>query len=295
MTEDVTGVPRNPAIVELRARIRDHWDEFTPAARSVCRSLSESPPEQLLYLSAQELGIQSKTSNATVIRTLQALGYAGLAELKDKVAAPFQQVHREERLRNRMEMTGGDPKHVWDRVITEAIERIEFLNEHMVMDAYKEAVQLLLDAREITTYGFGANYVAAEHLTLKLRRLGRRSRCIQTAGFRLADDLLAIERGDVVIVIAPGRLIIDAETVIERARAVGAGIILLSEQAVAERLANDVTVAIHVPNTVTGITAEVLTTIVTTDALAQAVAAADTEKTLESAHTLETIRQQLGF
>jgi DNA-binding MurR/RpiR family transcriptional regulator len=295
MTDDVTEIPRNSAIAELRSRIRDHWDEFTPAARAVCRSLSENPAEQLLYLSAQELGIQSKKSNATVIRTLQALGYAGLAELKDNVAASFQHGHREERLRNRMEMTGGDPKHVWDRVIGEAIERIEFLNEHMGMDSYQEAVRLMLEAREITTYGFGANYVAAEHLTLKLRRLGRRSRCIQTAGFRLADDLLAIERGDVVIVIAPGRLIIDAETVIERARAVGAGLILLSEQEVAERLANDVTVAIHVPNTVTGITAEVLTTIVTTDALAQAVAAADTERTLESAHTLETIRQQLGF
>ncbi|MFC5265555.1 MurR/RpiR family transcriptional regulator [Kribbella qitaiheensis] len=295
MIDDVTGVTKNAAIVELRSRIREHWDAFTPAARSVCRSLSEISPERLLYLSAQDLGVESKTSNATVIRTLQLLGYAGLAELKDMVAAPFTQAHREERLRNRMEMTGGDPKHVWDRVIREAIERIEFLDEHLAMDSYKEAVRLMLEAREITTYGFGANYVAAEHLTLKLRRLGRRSRCIQTAGFRLADDLLAIERGDVVIVIAPGRLIIDAQTVIDRARAVGAGIILLSEQLVAEKLANDVTVAIHVPNTVTGITAEVLTTIVVTDALAQAVAAADTEQTLESAHTLETIRQQLGF
>ncbi|TCN35093.1 RpiR family transcriptional regulator [Kribbella orskensis] len=295
MIDDVTGVTKNAAIVELRSRIREHWDAFTPAARSVCRSLSEISPERLLYLSAQELGVESKTSNATVIRTLQLLGYAGLAELKDMVAAPFTQAHREERLRNRMEMTGGDPKHVWDRVIREAIERIEFLDEHLAMDSYKEAVRLMLEAREITTYGFGANYVAAEHLTLKLRRLGRRSRCIQTAGFRLADDLLAIERGDVVIVIAPGRLIIDAQTVIDRARAVGAGIILLSEQLVAEKLADDVTVAIHVPNTVTGITAEVLTTIVVTDALAQAVAAADTEQTLESAHTLETIRQQLGF
>jgi len=296
MADDVTRVTRNPAIAELRARIRDHWDDFTPASRAVCRSLSEISPERLLYLSAAELGQLSKTSNATVVRTLQSLGYAGLAELKDRVASPFQHPsRREERLRSRIESTGGDPKHVWDRVITEAIERIEFLNQHMAMDAYQEAVRLLLDAREIATYGFGANYVAAEHLTLKLRRFGRRSRCIQTAGFRLADDLLAIGAEDVVIVIAPGRLVIDAEIVIDRARAVGAGIILLSEQLIAERLAADVTVAIHVPNTVTGITAEVLTTIVTTDALAQAVAAADTELTMESAHTLESLRQQLGF
>ena len=296
MADDVTRVTRNPAIAELRARIRDHWDDFTPASRAVCRSLSEISPERLLYLSAAELGQASKTSNATVVRTLQSLGYAGLAELKDRVASPFQHPsRREERLRSRIESTGGDPKHVWDRVITEAIERIEFLNQHMAMDAYQEAVRLLLDAREIATYGFGANYVAAEHLTLKLRRFGRRSRCIQTAGFRLADDLLAIGADDVVIVIAPGRLVIDAEIVIDRARAVGAGIILLSEQLIAERLAADVTVAIHVPNTVTGITAEVLTTIVTTDALAQAVAAADTELTMESAHTLESLRQQLGF
>ncbi|WP_433161017.1 MurR/RpiR family transcriptional regulator [Kribbella sp. CA-247076] len=295
MVDEVTGVTRNPAIAELRRRIRDHWDEFTPASRAVCRSLSEISPERLLYLSAAELGQASKTSNATVVRTLQSLGYAGLAELKDRVAAPFQSNRREERLRNRMELTGGDPKHVWDRVIAEAIERIEFLNQHISMDAYQEAVRLMLDAREITTYGFGANFVAAEHLTLKLRRFGLRSRCIQTAGFRLADDLLAIESDDVVIVIAPGRVIVDAEIVIDRARAVGAGIILLSERLVGERLADDVTVAIHVPNTVTGITAEVLTTIVTTDALAQAVAAADTERTLESAHTLESLRQQLGF
>jgi DNA-binding MurR/RpiR family transcriptional regulator len=296
MVDEVTGVTKNPALADLRRRIREHWDEFTPASRAVCRSLSEISPERLLYLSAQELGQVSKTSNATVIRTLQSLGYAGLAELKDLVASPFQhQSRREERLQSRLEATGGDPKHVWDRVITEAIERIEFLNQHMSMDAFQEAVRLVLDAREVATYGFGANYVAAEHLTLKLRRLGLRSRCIQTAGFRLADDLLAIGPDDVVIVIAPGRLVIDAEIVIDRARAVGAGIILLSEQLIAERLAGDVTVAIHVPNTVTGITAEVLTTIVTTDALAEAVAAADTDRTLESAHTLESLRQQLGF
>jgi len=296
MADEVTGVTKNPAIADLRRRIREHWDEFTPASRAVCRSLSEISPERLLYLSAAELGQASKTSNATVVRTLQSLGYAGLAELKDLVAAPFQHPsRREERLRNRMEATGGDPKQVWERVVTEAIERIEDLNEHLSMDAFEEAVRLTLDAREVVTYGFGANYLAAEALTLKLRRFGLRSRSIQTAGFRLADDLIGVGPDDVVIVIAPGRLAVDAEIVIDRARAVGAGIILFSEEAIAERPADDVTVAVHVPNAVSGITTEVLATIVVTDALAQAVATADTERTLESAHTLESLRQQLGF
>jgi len=295
MTEQVTEVTKNPAIADLRRRIREHWNEFTPASRAVCRSLSEMSPERLLYLSATELGQVSKTSNATVIRTLQSLGYAGLAELKDLVAAPSRSTGRQERLRSRMAATGGDPEQVWERVLTESIQRIELLNEHLSTEAFGEAVRLVLDAREVATYGFGANYVVAEHLTLKLNRLGLRSRCMTTAGFRLADDLLAVGADDVVVVIAPGRMATDAEVVIDRARAVGAGIVLLSEQTVAERLADDVTVALHVPKTVTGITAELLTTIVTTDALAQAVAAADTERTLESAHTLESLRQQLGF
>lgn len=71
-----------------------------------------------------------------------------------------------------------------------------------------------------------------------------------------------------------------------RAHAVGAGIILLSEQTAGECLAGDVTVTIHLPNTATGITPEVLTID------AQAVAAA---YTLESAYSVESLRQQLGF
>ena len=76
-------------ISELRRRIREHWEAFSPAARSVCRALSERSAEQLVFVSAAELGAETKTSNATVVRTVQALGYSGLAELKAKLAAPI--------------------------------------------------------------------------------------------------------------------------------------------------------------------------------------------------------------
>lgn len=295
VTEDVTDVTRNPALAELRARIRAGWDGFSPAVRGVCRCLSAITAEQLLYMSAQEIGAEAKTSNATVIRALQGLGYSGLAELKGLVAAPFtSHIAPEERARQRVESTGGDLEEVWQRVVQESLDRIELLRDKFAAADFEHAVRLIMDARQTWAYGFGASYIAAEHLALKLRRRGRRARSVHSAGFRLADDLLDIERGEVVVVFAPGRLLTDVEVLMDRARTVGAKIILVSDQLVDE-LAGDVTVALHAPNTPTGMTGEPLTALVVADALAQAVAVSDRERTVETSHTLTALRQQLGF
>jgi DNA-binding MurR/RpiR family transcriptional regulator len=291
----VTDDTRNEAISDLRSRIRDHWEGFSPAARSVCRSLSESSAERLLFMSALDLGEKTKTSNATVIRTLQALGYSGLADLKSKVAAPFTtDTHPELRARQRIESTGGDLGKVWESVVAESIDRIELMRGAFSLEDYQYAVQLLLDAQQITTYGFGASFIVAEHLSLKLRRMGRRSRCIQSGGFRFADDLLGIERDDVVVVFAPARLVTDVEVLFDRTRAVGATSILVTDELM-ERLADDVTVALHSPNTPTGLTGEPLSSLVIADALIQGVAASNVERAVESSHTLTTLREQLGF
>src|SRR5215510_116725 len=100
-------------IRDLRRRIREHWEGFSPAARAVCRALSERSAEQLVFVSALELGAETKTSNATVVRTVQALGYSGLAELKAKLAEPFAGARLvEQRTRRRMESAGHDVEEV---------------------------------------------------------------------------------------------------------------------------------------------------------------------------------------
>jgi DNA-binding MurR/RpiR family transcriptional regulator len=268
---------------------------MSPATQSVCRILAEITPERLLYMSAAELGAETRTSNATVIRTLQSLGYSGLANLKGSVAGQFtSEIAPVERARRRIEWTGGNPQDVWDKVTTEAAERIELLRRSFSLDQYQAAIQILVSAREVTAFGFGASFVVAEHLALKLRRIGRRARPIHSSGFRLADDLLGIERGDAVVVFAPGRLPADVEVVLDRARTVGAACILISDELV-ERLNSSVSVALYAPNTPTGLTGEPLTAMVFADALAQGVAASDGSRAVESSHTLTTIRQQLGF
>jgi DNA-binding MurR/RpiR family transcriptional regulator len=290
-----SGEGRNDGITDLRRRIRDHWDSFSPAARAVCRSLAESSAEHLLFMSAIDLGRESRTSNATVIRTLQALGYSGLPELKSKVAAPFTTNTRPElRARQRIEASGGDLPNVWERVHAESLDRIELMRTSFDLETYGHAVELLLNASRIITYGFGASSIAAEHLALKIGRLGRRARCIVSAGFPFADDLLAIERGDVVVVFAPARLVTDVEVLLDRGRAVGAPTILITDELV-DQLRGDVTAVLHSPNTPTGLTAEPLTSLVLADALVQALAASNVERTVESSHTLNALREQLGF
>lgn len=287
--------PRNLGITELRARIRDHWTELSPSAQGVCRTLSEMTPEQLLYKSAVDIGTATKTSNATVVRTLQSLGYAGLAELKSAVARPFtDQTAPEVRARQRAESTGGDVAHVWDSVTAEWIDRIELMRASFSAEDYQKAVTLMAAAREIVSFGLGSSFVVAEHVTLKLRRAGRRARAIHSSGFRLPDDLLGIERGDVVIIFAPGRVVTDIEVLLDRVRTVGASSILVTAE-LFEQLGGSVTVALNAPHSPTGLTGDAATAMVLADALIQGLVAQDVETTVESSHTLTTLRQQMGF
>lgn len=285
----------NPGITELRARIREHWDAFPKAGQTVCRSLAEMEPEKLLYLSAAELGAETRTSNATVIRTLQRLGYSGLGELKGIVAKPFtDETPPATRTRQRIESTGGDLQNVWDKVTTESIERIELLRREFSPQRFKQAVDLLLGAREVISYGVGASFVAAERLAMKLRRMGRKTTCINSSGFRLADDLLRIDRGDVVVLFDAGRMLIDVDVLLDRVRVVGAACILITDE-LGDQLESSVSVVLRAPGTPTGLSNETITPMILADALAQGVAASDVERTVEISHTLTTLRQQLGF
>jgi len=294
-TNAVTAATQADVIADLRSRIRERWEGFSPAARAVSRSLAERSAEELLFLSAADLGAETKTSNATVIRTVQALGYSGLAELKAKIAAPFTRTNRPEiRARKRVESTGGDLENVWHQVLAESLDRLELMQPTFSLDTYQHAVQLLLDARNTLTYGFGASFVAADHLALVLRRVGLRVTTLQAGGFRLADELLGIGAGDVVVFFAPGRPVIEVEVLFERARDIGAATVLVTEDP-SSKLAGEVTVTLHSPTTPTGLTGEPLTSIVVGDVLAQGVATLAAERSVEASERLSALRRRLGF
>ncbi|MGP3938186.1 MULTISPECIES: MurR/RpiR family transcriptional regulator [Streptomyces] len=286
--KNVTGATR------LASAVRDMWGELSASERVVAQYLVSAPPENLLFASAQELGAASGTSNATVVRALQRLGYAGLPALKRELAAGFTSATApEERLKQRIAHVGRhDLDQVKDRVFDEAAERLDQCRRLLETDVLKQAVQMLADAPEVVAYGVGASELAARHLVLKLRRAGRRARFVGATGFTMADELLGLGRGDAVVILHPGRRLREFTVLIDRARAVGAGVVLVTDVPTGP-LATHADVVISAPHTPTGITAESLAGIVVMDTLVLALASLDEPRAVEASHQLTVLRGQL--
>ncbi|MQP33605.1 SIS domain-containing protein [Rhodococcus erythropolis] len=291
----VTSVTDNPGVTELRARVRGQWDAMSRAERAVSDFLANCSAERLLYASAADLGAESRTSNATVVRTVQKLGYTGLSELKQQVAAPFSStVAPEVRLQQRIAHLGSGYEGVSRSVWAEARERIELAEDVLNADVVSEAVELILHAGRTHTYGVGASCIAAAHLALRLNRVGCPTRHIDSDGFALADELLLIRHSDVVVIFAPGRVIAEVDVILSRARDVGANVVLVSDE-LTESLSDRVAVALMAPHTPTGLSAEALTSILVGDVLVQSIAAIHPDLAVETSHSLTSLRAKLGY
>ncbi|MFF3491228.1 MurR/RpiR family transcriptional regulator [Streptomyces sp. NPDC002795] len=280
-------------VARLRGAVREHWDELSASERAVAQYLVSAPAESLLFASAQELGTASGTSNASVVRTLQRLGYAGLPALKRELASDLTSaVAPEVRLKQRIDHVGRDLDAIWGEVFDEAAERIEHARRLTPGEALRDAVKALAEAGEIHCYGAAASELAARHLALALGRVGRRAQYIGATGFTLADHLLRLRQGDAVVIFQPGRDLPELTVLIDRARAVGARVVLVTDE-LAERYGERVDAVLTAPHTPTGITTEALTALMVSDALLLALTTLDEGIAVETSHQLTVLREQL--
>lgn len=274
----------------IGVRVAAVWDDLTKAERAVARFLAATSPETLVFATAEELGRQTGTSDATVVRTAQRLGYSGLPELKREIS--FSALPTQTRLRRRLSDLGHDASLTISRVFDEAKERLDDARDGLSSADFESAVRLIAGAGDVIAFGWGASEIWGRYFALKLNRMGIRARFVGATGFSLADELLSLAKDTVVVVLAPGRLLPDLLVVIEHARAVGARRILFTES-LGPRLATDFDVTLHTPTSATGITAEALTAVVVTDAILLATAGVHEERAIDTSHLLGRLRDDL--
>jgi DNA-binding MurR/RpiR family transcriptional regulator len=111
----------------------------------------------------------------------------------------------------------------------------------------------------------------------------------------LADALLSVRAGDAVIVMDFGRVLREVEVTLQRAREVGAPVILLTDT-LARELAERVDVALLSPRGRSGVLGSAVITLVVLDALLLGLANRDRARSLTALNSLKDLRAEiLGF
>jgi DNA-binding MurR/RpiR family transcriptional regulator len=199
------------------------------AGRRVVRFIDENR-QTVLASSAAALGSYVGTSDATVVRTIQALGFTGLGDLKrailkstDKVSTPADHMRRT--LADLEKTTG----QAFDSVLLAHSDGLAVLNSERCRAQIAAAVGLLDAADRIAVFGIGPSAALASYVSISLARSGRPSRTISATGSMLADQLLDLRRGDGLLILAYGRLYKEVRTVFTEAKGLGLATVLVTE------------------------------------------------------------------
>jgi DNA-binding MurR/RpiR family transcriptional regulator len=269
--------------------LRRAKQQLGAAGLRVARFIDENQ-QIVLASSAAALGARIGTSDATVLRTIQALGFASLADLKSAilngrpVSTPADDMRRT--LVDLDKATGA----ALDGVLQAHADGLDVLRSEKCRDQMAVGVRILDGAGRIVVFGIGPSSALANYVSVLLARTGRRSRTISATGSMLADQLLDLGKGDALLILAYGRLYREVKAVFAEAMALHLPTVLVTE-ADDTPLAKLADVCVAIPRGRPGQVALHGATLVGLEALVLSLAAAKPEAALSSLDNLNRLRR----
>ncbi|MGP7882443.1 MurR/RpiR family transcriptional regulator [Raoultella planticola] len=242
-----TPVKREKGRVDLfgeRFRARAH--QLSPRLLAVVSYINDNR-EVVLERTAMEIAAATQTSDATVVRAIQALGFAGLRELKQTMERWFgPSITSSEKMLSTVNALSCDVNSSIDFVLEGHQRACEVLSRPANRAAVAQAVALLSEARQVAIFGIGASGILAEYTGRLFSRIGLQSCVLNRTGFSLAEQLINLQRGDVMIMMGQKSPHREGMTALREARRLGIPTILLT-QAVDSRFSQEAQVVIDVP------------------------------------------------
>jgi DNA-binding MurR/RpiR family transcriptional regulator len=262
--------------------------ELSPKERAVADFYVEHR-EEAAFLSAAEIAERLGTSDATVVRAVKAMGYTGMSELRRELIDELRaRATPAVRLGRSLEDVGEDPLGY---LLGIEIERLEQVRAAERAD-FERGVDVLGEAERVLAFGLGPTAALAEYFARRLGRFGRPVEAIGAGGLPLADRLLGLRAGDVLLLIVFESLDRDADVALARANELGLPVVLLTDT-LGAKLADRIEVAVSSPRARGGAFRGGTTTVALLDALLLALAARDRSRSLASMTELNRLRKQL--
>lgn len=264
-------------------------DGLPPAEQRVARLFVECREAVVLELAAQ-LGAMIDTSDATVVRAAQSLGFESLSALREAVLADLTgKATPSSRLKRTLEETGDNSVAVLQHVIGVHERALDTLRRLDFQAHFRNAVGMLSAARQRRVFGIGPSGVLADYAALQLTRIGLPTSALSASGIALADKLLGLSDKDVVLMIAYAPIYREVETTLAHAREVGAPVVLVSDS-LGAHVRGRVAMVLPVPRGKAGHLSLHAGTMVLVEALITALAARNRAGALASLERLGTLR-----
>lgn len=156
----------NLETMSLALRLEKMYGSLPPREKRVAKFVMWHP-EKVLTLSVTALGKETDTSDATVVRFCQRLGYEGYREFRVRVARELRTAGPTPTVPDEHEHSelANVPRHA----ALAAVERTSMELDHAALQRVATAIAT---ARRVDFYGAGASAVAAMDAHMKFMRLG---------------------------------------------------------------------------------------------------------------------------
>ena len=262
-------------------RLGRNLSQMSPSEQRLARAIALQK-DRVVLASAAQIAEMGGTSDATLLRMARALGYETLAELREDLLADLTSgAAPSVRMQMSIDEAGTEPARLLAHVIEIQEGHLAALRLPALTKNYCGALDLLSKARTCHVFGLGPSGAMADYLAMQLGRVGQPARAMTLSGIGLADQMLAMAPGDVLVLIAYAPLYREVRVALERAEALGLPIVLISDS-LGTILDGRVAVTLDVPRGRADHLALHSATLVMIEALVLGVAARNRDRALDA-------------
>jgi DNA-binding MurR/RpiR family transcriptional regulator len=211
------------------ARVSASLGRLSQAERQVVRFFQDNR-EEVLVASAAALASKIGTSDATVIRATKALGYSGMDELRRQLADEMRvNLSPASRLARTLGEMGEKRESALGMTLDIHVQALESLRRDVSPELFHATVDRLAAARRVFIFGLGPSSAMANYFAIQLERFGIDGSSLTHTGLLLADGLHRLKPGDLLIVLAYGRVYRELDALLQHADRLGIPKVLLTD------------------------------------------------------------------
>jgi len=213
----------------LEERIRSALDDLSPSHRRLATYLLQQDVAGV-FSTARQLADTLGISEATVVRLAQALGFEGFPALQSELRRRLlSRAGWQPPMTQAIETLPSDASGVLRQVLENDIESIKSTLATTDPEAFERAVQAIRKARAVYFVGMRSLAPHALYGTMRLRLVHHRTVLLSSHFGDLADQMLALEVGDLLIALSYFRYAADTVRALQYARDRGIRTLLITD------------------------------------------------------------------